>query len=70
MIDRLQQRPQGPYIRLVSAYVTFRRISYTSITMILVFASSSYFTLPVPMREVSCVGDTPRAWDPRSYSPY
>ena len=28
--------------------------------------SSSCFTLAVPMREVSCVGYTPRAWDPRS----
>ena len=33
--------------------------------MILVSASFC-FTLAVPMREVSCVEYTPRAWDPRS----
>ena len=34
--------------------------------MILVSASFSYFTLAVSMREVSCLGYTPRAWDLRS----
>ena len=34
--------------------------------MILVSASSSYVTLAVSMREVSCVGCTLRAWDPHS----
>ena len=34
--------------------------------MILLSASSSYFTLAVPMHEVPCVGYTPHAWDPRS----
>ena len=34
--------------------------------MILVSASTSYLTLTVLMREVSCVGYTPRAWNPRS----
>ena len=33
--------------------------------IILVSASSSCFTLTVLMREVSCVGYTPRAWNPR-----
>ena len=33
--------------------------------MIPVSASSSYFTLAVPMREISYVVYTPRAWDPR-----
>ena len=47
------------------AYIPFFHISYSS-TMILVSASSSCFALAVPMREVSCVGYTPRAWDPSS----
>ena len=34
--------------------------------MILVSVFSSCFTPAVPMLEVSCVGYTPRAWDPRS----
>ena len=34
--------------------------------MILVSASSSCFSLAVSMHEASCVGYTPRAWDPRS----
>ena len=49
-----------------SCHVPFFQISYYSITMILLSVSSSCFTLAVPMREVSCVGYTPRAWDPRS----
>ena len=44
-------------------------ISYYSFAIILVSASSSCFTLAVPMREVYCVGYTPRAWDPRSLQP-
>ena len=51
------------------AHVPFFHISYSSITMILASASSSCFTLAVPMRDVPCVEYTPRAWDPRSYSP-
>ena len=44
------------------------KISYSSLAIILAFASSSCFTLAVPMREVYCVGYKPRAleWDPRS----
>ena len=40
----------------------------TRITMILVSGSSSYFTLALPMREVSCVRNAPRACDPRYLS--
>ena len=51
--------------------VPFFHISYYSLTIILVSAPSSCFTLAVPMREVYCVRYTPRAWDPRSlYSLY
>ena len=45
------------------AHVIFFQISYYS-CIILVFASSSCFTLAVPMREVYCVG--PCTWNPRS----
>ena len=48
--------PHGPFFH----------ISYYFITMIPVSPSSSYFTLAVSIRKVSCVGYTPRAWDPRS----
>ena len=41
-------------------------LSSFHIIMILVSAPSSYFTLAVSMREVLCVGYTPREWDPRS----
>ena len=34
--------------------------------MIPVYAYFPYFALAVPMREVNCVGCSPRAWDPRS----
>ena len=37
-----------------------------SLTIILVSAPTSCFTFAVPMREVSCVGYTLRAWDLRS----
>ena len=35
------------------------------VCIIFVSASSSCFTLAVPMREVHCVRYAPRAWDPR-----
>ena len=57
-LSLLQDTP--PY----SAHVPFFHISYYS-RIILVRVSSSYFTFAVPMREVSCVGYTPRAWGPR-----
>ena len=47
------------------AHVPSSHISYYS-RIILVSVSSSSFTLAVPMRRVSSVGYTPRAWDPRS----
>ena len=47
-----------------SAYVPSFQISYYSRAIILVSASYC-FTLDVLMLEVSCVGYTPRAWDPR-----
>ena len=37
-------------------------LSYCSLAIILVFASSC-FILAVPMRKVYCVRYTPRAWD-------
>ena len=40
------------------------QISYYSIAITLASASSSCFTLAIPIREVYCVGYTPRAWDP------
>ena len=49
-----------PYLGL------FFQIPYYSLAIILVSASSSCFTLAVPLREVSCLGYTPRAWDTRS----
>ena len=47
-----------PCVALFSLIVSipFFHFSYHSFTMILVLASSSCFTLDVPMREVSCVG--------------
>ena len=42
------------------------QISYYFIVITLVSAPTSYFTLVVPMREVYCVGYTPRAQDSRS----
>ena len=42
----------------------FFLISYSS--TIVVYASSSSFSLAVPMREESCVGYTPSVWDLRS----
>ena len=51
---------------LLRAHVTFFQISYYSPTIIFVSAFSSCFALAVPMREVSCVGYTPRACDSRS----
>ena len=50
----------------VRIHVPFIHISYNSITIILVSVSSSCLILVVPMREVSCVRYTPRAWDSRS----
>ena len=47
------------------AHVSFFQISYYSLAIILVSVSSSFITLAIPMREVFCVGYTPRAWDPR-----
>ena len=47
-------------------HVPFLQISFYSITMIVVSASSSCFTLAVPMCKTYCVAYTPRAWDPRS----
>ena len=49
-----------------SAHVPSFHISYYSLTIILVSVPSSSFTLAVSMREVYCVGYTPRAWDPQS----
>ena len=48
-----------------SAHVPLFQISYSP-TTVLASASSSYFFLAIPMREVSCMGYIPRAWDPRS----
>ena len=63
----LRHRPQHcMIIEHTSAHIPSFHISYYSITLILVYASFSYFTLAVSMREVPCVGYTPRAWDPRS----
>ena len=50
----------------VPTFFFFHISFYYCITIILVSAASSYFSLAVPIREVSCVGCTPRAWDPRS----
>ena len=50
------------------SYIVFKFLSFIfhTISLILVSASSSCYTLAVPMREVSCVGYRPRAWDLRS----
>ena len=48
------------------AHVPFFQISYYSLAIILMSASSSCFTHDVLMREVPYVGYTPRAWYPRS----
>ena len=45
-------------------HVSFPQVSYYSLVLTLVSASSSFFTFVVPMREVSCGGYTPRAWEP------
>ena len=50
-------------------HIPFFQISYYSLAIILVSAFFSSFTLAVPMREVSCVGYEPRAWDPCSLQP-
>ena len=55
----------GLFYPIVPTFLLLQ-ISHNSLAMILVSASSSYFTLAVPMREVYCVGYAPRAWDPRS----
>ena len=59
----------SPCLRLFpySAHVRFVHISH-SFTIIFSSASSSCFTLAVPMRNVSRAGYTSRAWDPRSLS--
>ena len=45
----------------------FSFIFHTTILLYFLYLpSSSYFTLAVPMREVSCVEYTPCVWDPRS----
>ena len=49
-----------------SAHVPSFHISFYSLTIILVSAPTSSFTLDVSMREVYCVGYTARAWDPHS----
>ena len=49
-----------------SPHVPSFHISYYSLTITLVSAPTSCFTLSVPMREVYCVRYTPRAWDSRS----
>ena len=48
-----------------SAHVLFFHISYY-LTITLVSAPASFFSLAVPMHEVYCVGYSPRAWAPRS----
>ena len=56
-------------IILVSAFSYFTILfvpTTSSFAIILVSAPSSCFTLDAPMREVSCVGYTPRAWEPGS----
>ena len=59
-------RPCLGFFHLYSAHVPSFHISYYCFNIILVAASSSFFTLTVLMREVYCVEYTPRAWDPRS----
>ena len=56
----------GPTFRLYSANVPSLHTSYYSFTTVLVSAPTSYFTLSVPMCEVSCVGCTLLVRDPRS----
>ena len=51
---------------LLRAHVPSFYTSYYSLTITLVSAPTSCFTFAVSMREVYCVGCTPRAWDPRS----
>ena len=48
-----------------SAHVPFH-FSYYPLTSILVSAPTFSFALAVSMREVYCVGYTPRGWDPCS----
>ena len=50
------------------AHIPCFQISYYSFCIILASATSSCFTLAVPMRDLSCVGYTLCAWDPRSLS--
>ena len=55
-----------PCFGLLYAHVPFFQISYYSLTIIFVSASSSCFTLTVSMREEYCMGYITRAWGLRS----
>ena len=62
----------GGVVTIEELYSSVSSASRTSpyiypFTIILIYASFSYFTLAVHMRKVSCVGCIPHAWDPRAW---
>lgn len=66
-LNKCSRKTVTPYDKYILRWDTDNAVTtYCTFTIIFVFASSSYFTLAVSMREVSCVVYKLRAWDPRT----
>ena len=65
--SEIQQVRLGRLTLLIFVPTFLSFISHATLLLLYSRVSSfSYFSFAVPMREVSCMGYTPRAWDPRS----